>query len=52
MTVQERVRMCQLIEQSHNHSEYAHSLGLENKSAFAEKEEVHPRAKNNVCRID
>ena len=39
MTVQERVRMCQLIEQSQNHSEYAHSLGLENKSTFDEKEE-------------
>ena len=34
MTIQERVRMCQLIEQMQRHAGYAQSIGIENKSSF------------------
>ena len=34
MSIQERVRMCQLIDQMERKKEFSERLGLENKSTF------------------
>ena len=34
MSVQERIRMCQIIEKMEVHEDYSKRLGLENKSSY------------------
>ena len=49
MTVQERIRLCRLIEQTQKHPEYARALGVEDKSTFnGKKEEVTVRRERRM----
>ena len=45
MTVQERIQLCRLIEQTQRHPEYARTLGVEDKSTFNGRNE-----ETSVCR--
>ena len=49
MTVQERIRLCRLIEQTQKHPEYASALGVEDKSTFnGKKEEMTVRRERRM----
>ena len=49
MTVQERIRLCRLIEQTQKHPGYARALGVEDKSTFnGKKEEVTVRRERRM----